>query len=128
MRIILSAIVLLILLTNGCQEPAPKYPSGGPYFYHYCNKYYLPFRPLDEITYDQMLQIQEQSGSYYVAYFDKEGRIAKLSYYDNGKFEFEDRYYYQDNIIRRELTYSNGRNSFGVIDKKGHYISAKQEH
>jgi len=115
------------MLSMGCQESPIKYPAGGPYFYRYCNKYYLPFRPLDEITYDQMLQIQEQSGSYYVAYFDKEGRITKLIYHDNGKFEFEDRYYYQDNIIRRELNRSNGENSFGIIDKKGHYISAKEK-
>jgi len=126
-RIISLCSVFLLVFFLGCEEPPPKYPSGGPYFYRSYNGYYLPFRPTEEITFGQLQEIEEQGGAYCIAYFDRDGRITKFMKYDNGKLEFEDRYYYEERIIRRELTRADGSNTFGIIDKEGRYISGKKE-
>lgn len=91
-KVFIAALMLNIvsLLTLSCHQQI-KYHPGGPYYYESFANYEIPFHPVDEIT----IEKAEKLNSYYIAYFNDEGRIISFEKILYGKRAFTDHYYYR---------------------------------
>ena len=118
--IIITAIVLIVFVWS-CNKKK-KY-IGGPYYFTGIVHYEIPFKPINEISYDQLNNVS----AYNEAYYDKNGHIVDFKKYSNGKIEFEDRYVYDEKgkIKMREMFKSNGEKSVQYFDEKGNIIPDK---
>jgi hypothetical protein len=110
-------------LSQGCNEGHPKYHPGGPYYYKSYAHYLLPYRPVDEISVEEVKKAEEQSFAYYEAHFNNEGYITNFKKHYRGKAEFEVRYYYENGILRKsESLDSKGQIKTDTYDAKGEII------
>lgn len=100
-----------------------KYRPGMPYYFESFANYGIPFRPIKEISKDEIGKRE----SYYVAVFNEEGQIISFSKYLNGNLEFIDNYIYDANGVldRRELIKSTGEKIIQFFDKGGRIIQSK---
>lgn len=110
---------ILFLMAASCKAEG-KYRAGGPYYYESFANYEIPFRPIGELTSEEA----KVRDSYYIAYFDNDGKIVSFTKYLYGKFEFSDKYIYRSNGVleRREMTKSTGDIEIQYFDKKGKII------
>lgn len=112
----LIGIFVLWLLCSSCSAEA-RYHPGGPYYYGSFADYKIPFQPIEELT-QEKAKLRE---SYYVAYFDGDGRIVSFTKYFKGKKEFHDGYTYSSGglLERREITKYTGEVTIQYFNNKG---------
>mgnify|MGYP001595550878 FL=1 len=120
MTIISFCIFLITVTSCNAQE---KFHSGGPYYYESFATYKLPPHPVGELNPEEA----KKRDSYYIAYFDDNGKIVSFSKYLYGKLEFSAKYTYTQEgyLERRELTKASGEVVIQYFDKKGRIIQKK---
>lgn|GEM_PF-5535857 len=91
MRNILAGICLVFLfsfiLLTGCHS-AKK--IGGPFYYNRCSLQ-GDIEPSDEMTLEQARKMD----SYYEVYFNDQGLVSKLGFFDHGKITYSVAYEYR---------------------------------
>lgn len=120
-QMILGALSFSIvsLMVSSCHAQ-DKYHPGGPYYYESFSGYDIPFRPVGELTPEKA----KSRETYYIAYFNNDGKIISFEKYLNGKKEFGDQYIYKsDGVLeRRELSKASGEVTIQYFDKNGKMI------
>jgi hypothetical protein len=96
-------VIFIALLTASCWAKEPR--VGGPYYYASFKTKSLPEEPTRELSTEEALQAGRSS--YYVAYFNSQGRLERFTKYLNGKKDWESTYEYSsDGLVTRGLTVS----------------------
>lgn len=119
---IFAILLILSVFLFGCNIQQPKYHSGGPYYYKSFANYYIPFRPVSEISFEEAKQLEKDGYAYFEAYFNDKGYITMFIKHYGTACPFEDKYYYKDDgSILREMSKSDGTRISGMIDKNGRF-------
>ena len=92
------AILVVQLICIGCREHA-RYPTGGPYYYKSWASYGLPHRPIDQISYEEAKRLANRGYAYYIAHFDRGGRITSFEKILDGKSSMKVNYEYGDDVV-----------------------------
>jgi len=96
----------------GCR--GERHTSGGPYYFATWYGYSLPRRPGKPISFSEATKRR----AYIEAYYDEEGRLARITKYLDGKIAWTDSYQYRDGkLIRRTGRKANGEEVHDYYDK-----------
>jgi hypothetical protein len=122
-------IYLVVLLTAmnmaiSCAS-TPKYHPGGPYYYKSWADYFLPYRPVNEISLSEAKELGGQGYAYYIAFFNDIGMIVSFEKQYRGKMEFKATYYYDKGVLRKEevIDLSGKIIKSTMYDEKGRRIN-----
>lgn len=124
-RVLIYGIVFGMFATfsQGCREGQPQYHSGGPYYYKSWAHYLFPYRPVGEMSVEEVKKAQEQGFAYYEAHFNDEGYITNFKKLYQGKAEFEVKYYYENGTLKKsESLDSKGQIKTATYDTKGEIV------
>lgn len=121
--IYLIGLLSVIILSSSCSANQPKYHPGGPYYYKSWANYHLPYRPVDEVSKSGAEELENQGFSYYIAYFDEEGRIKSFEKRYREKMEFNVTYFYENGVLKKEEGLdANGKVKITLYDKNDNRI------
>lgn len=121
----MKTLILILLVTFcvvSCTSGQPKYHPGGPYFYKSWASYYLPYRPINEITENEAKELEQQGYSFYIAYFNEQGYIKSFEKKYKGNQEFKTDYSYENGILMKEESIQGGKITTTLYDKNGKII------
>jgi hypothetical protein len=112
--------MITVSMAASCSANQPKYHAGGPYYYKSWASYFLPYRPVDEISRPDAEGLERQGFAYYIAFFDEQGLIKSFEKRYQGKMEFKVTYYYENGILKKEESLdANGKVKITLYDKNG---------
>ena len=110
-------------MAASCSAAPPKYHPGGPYYYKSWASYFLPYRPVDEVTKSEAEELERQGYSYYIAFFNEHGLIKSFEKRYQGKMEFKATFFYENGLlIKEESLVANGKMKHILFDKNGEII------
>jgi hypothetical protein len=103
MKIFFTALIVLFLVVVSIAIIHKHYVTKNslhlpwwPYYFSSFASYIKPFRPIDEITLDEVNQRKKQNESYYEAYFDEQWRIVTFIKFSNNNMIFRETYEYKN--------------------------------
>ena len=118
--IYLLAVVTTIGVAASCSASQPKYHPGGPYYYKSWASYYLPYRPVEEISKQGAEELDRQGYAYYIAFFNEQGLIKSFEKRFKENMEFKVTYDYDNGVLKKEEAIDmNGKVKITSYDKDG---------
>ena len=104
MKNILAKIILALIYISlfGCNEEY-KYHSGGPYYYKSDIANHQPFRPNEEITKNEANELADKGYSYYIAFFNDNGRPTTIEKYYKGKMDRKSELFYENGKLFKSI-------------------------
>ena len=117
LEVVIVFFGLFLSLSSCSAEENKKYLPNVPYYYGSFSGYSIPYKPIEELTYEEA----SQRDSYYVAHYDKEGKMTSFAKFLYGKFIFIDRYFYYTSGVleRREGVKFTGESYIQYFDEEG---------
>ena len=117
------SLTFLPFISTACMAQETRH-TGGPYYFESFANYKIPFWPIKKLSEDEA----KTRDAYYIAYYDKDGKIVSFTKYLYGKMEFDDKYFYgaDGRIERRELSKSTGETAIQYFDKNGKLIPGEK--
>jgi antitoxin component YwqK of YwqJK toxin-antitoxin module len=90
---------------------------GVPYYFANWGSTHIPVKPLKELTEEEA----DSRHGYYVAYFDKHGKLVSFIKYIEGRKDWQEQYDYQPNgkVRRRQMIKVNGEVTTQYFDPHG---------
>ena len=115
-----ACIAMTLVLYTSCHAQKNSYIPDTPYYYGSFSGYQIPFVPSEPLSYEAALQRK----SYYIAYYDKKGKIISFSKYLNKQMFSTDKYFYREagTLKKREMIKASGEVTIQYFDEAGKLI------
>lgn len=120
---IIYLIIALATTYAGCVDYKTRYHPGGPYYYKSYAAFAFPYKPKEEISYEEAKDREANGLRFTEVLFDKEGRLINVKHHWKGTVTFNYSYRYEPGVVK-EINYYDDKITITMYDdKKGNRLS-----